>query len=158
TDATLVTGGKTVSVDGQQWIIPSGNDCATCHTAAAGFALGPEVAQLNHAFTYPSTGRTANQLATLDHIALCTTPLGDPTLRPALADPADAAAPLDERVRAYLHPNCAGCHRPGGPTGSSLDLRFGTALADTHACAEIGRAHARTPVTGKTRMPSTACT
>jgi uncharacterized repeat protein (TIGR03806 family) len=133
-DATLVQGGKTVTVGGQAWIYPSGNDCLACHTAAAGGALGVETAQLNHDFTYPGTGRTANQLRTLDSIVMFESPLGDPALRPALADPADATASLGARARAYLHTNCAHCHRPNGPTGASMDLRFGTALSATAAC------------------------
>ena len=61
TDATLVQGGKNVGLGSQVWRYPSGNDCLTCHTTAAGFALGVEAAQLNHDFTYAATGRTANQ-------------------------------------------------------------------------------------------------
>jgi uncharacterized repeat protein (TIGR03806 family) len=134
TDATLVQGGNTVTIGAQDWIYPSGNDCLTCHTAAAGFALGPETAQLNHSLTYAATGRTANQLRTLDAITLFTTPLGDPALQPAMPDPADTAAPLAQRARAYLHTNCAGCHRPNGPTPSSMDLRYATLLSATAAC------------------------
>ena len=133
-DATLVQGGKVVAVGGQSWIFPSGNDCLTCHTAAAGFALGLETAQLNGSFTYASTGRTANQLATLDSIGVFAAPLGDPGTAPRLADPADTAASLDARARAYLHTNCAGCHRPNGPTPSPIDLRSATLLASTGAC------------------------
>ncbi|MBN8281208.1 MAG: hypothetical protein J0M16_11405, partial [Gammaproteobacteria bacterium] len=48
--------------------------------------------------------------------------------------PADGSAALAERARAYLHTNCAQCHRPGGPTPSSLDFRATTALAATNAC------------------------
>lgn len=137
TDATLVEGGKTVAIGSQTWIYPSGNDCLTCHTAAAGYALGLETAQLNHEIVYASTGRTANQLRTLDSIAMFATPLGDPALQPALPDPADASAPLADRARAYLHTNCAGCHRPNGPTPSSMDLRYGTLLSATNACAAL---------------------
>jgi uncharacterized repeat protein (TIGR03806 family) len=135
TDATLVQGGKTVMVAGQSWIFPSENDCLSCHTAAAGFVLGPEAAQLNHDFVYSGTGRTANQLGTLDHIALFTTPVGDPAAQPSLPDPFNASAPLAERARAYLHTNCSQCHRPSGPTPSSMDLRYSTLLANTGACA-----------------------
>ena len=136
TDATLVAGGKTVSVGSpaQNWIFPSGNDCLTCHTAAAGFSLSLEAAQLNHEFTYASTGRTANQLGTLDAITVFAAPLGDPALQPAMPDPFDASAPLSDRARAYLHTNCAQCHRAGGPTPSSLDLRYSTLLSSTNAC------------------------
>lgn len=133
-DATLVQAGKTTTIGAQSWIFPSGNDCLTCHTAAAGFALGAESAQLNHASTYASTGRTANQLRTLDAIALFRTPLGDPALQPQLPDPFDSSAPLAQRARAYLHTNCAHCHRSGGPTPSSMDLRYGTLLSGTNAC------------------------
>ena len=118
----------------QTWIFPSGNDCLTCHTAAAGFALGLETAQLNRDFTYASTGRTANQLRTLDAITMFTTPLGDPALQPSMPNPFDTAAPLAQRARAYLHTNCAQCHRTGGPTPSSMDLRYATLLSSTNAC------------------------
>ncbi len=130
TDATLVQGGKTTPT----WIFPSENDCLTCHTAAAGFALGVETAQLNNDFVYASTGRTANQLRTLDAITMFATPLGDPAQQPSMPDPFDTAAPLAERARAYLHTNCAGCHRTGGPTPSSMDLRYATLLSSTNAC------------------------
>ena len=136
TDATLVQGGKTVAIGSppQDWIFPSGNDCLVCHTAAAGFSLALEAGQLNHDLTYAATGRTANQLHTLDAIALFATPLGEPALQPAMPDPFDAAAPLADRARAYLHTNCAQCHRTGGPTSSSMDLRYSTFLSNTNAC------------------------
>jgi uncharacterized repeat protein (TIGR03806 family) len=136
TDATLVQGGKTVSVGSpaQNWIFPSGNDCLTCHTSAAGFSLGLEAAQLNHDFLYASTGRTANELRTLDAITMFTTPLGDPAQQPVMPNPSDASAPLGQRARAYLHTNCAHCHRTGGPTPSSMDLRYSTLLSSTNAC------------------------
>jgi uncharacterized repeat protein (TIGR03806 family) len=134
TEATRVHGGKTVPIDGQDWIFPDEAECMRCHTAASGFALGPETAQLNRDFTYPSTGRTANQLTTLDAVSMFASPIGDPAVLPALADPTDASADLDARARAYLHVNCSQCHRPGGPTPVSLDLRYQTLLADTNAC------------------------
>jgi uncharacterized repeat protein (TIGR03806 family) len=139
TDATLVQGGKTVAVGSpaQNWTFPSGNDCLTCHTSAAGFSLGLEAAQLNHDFAYPATGRTANQLRTLDGITMFTTPLGDPALQPVMPNPSDTAAELGQRARAYLHTNCAHCHRTGGPSGSSMDLRYSTLLSSTNACGAL---------------------
>jgi uncharacterized repeat protein (TIGR03806 family) len=134
TDATLVQGGKTVAIGGQSWIFPSSNDCLTCHTAAAGYSLSLEAAQLNRNLPYVSTGRTANQLRTLDAITMFATPLGDPALQPSMPDPFDAGAPLAQRARAYLHTNCAQCHRAGGPTPSSLDLRYSTLLPNMNAC------------------------
>jgi uncharacterized repeat protein (TIGR03806 family) len=135
TDATLVQGGKTVTVGQQSWIFPSGNDCLTCHTAAAGYSLSLEASQLNGNFTYASTGRTANQLHTLDGISLFATPLGDPALQPSMPNPSDTTAPLAQRARAYLHTNCSQCHRPGGVAQSSMDLRYPTLLSNMNACA-----------------------
>jgi len=133
TDATLVQGGKTVAIGAQNWIFPSGDDCLRCHTSAAGYALGLETSQLNHDFTYASTGRTANELRTLDTVVMFATPLGDPASQPVLPDPS-GSAPLEQRARAYLHTNCSQCHRPNGPTAVPMDLRYSTALASTGAC------------------------
>ena len=141
TDATLVQGGKVATVAGQSWIFPSGNDCLTCHTAAAGFALGLETAQLNNNFMYQATGRTANQLATLDAIGMFATPLGNPSTHPVLAELGAVNLPLGDRARAYLHTNCANCHRgAGGPTPSSMDLRYSTSLQNTLACNAVPQA------------------
>ncbi len=135
TEATRVRGGKTVTIGGQDWIYPSEGQCMACHTDAAGFSLGAEIAQLNKDLTYPSTGRTANQLETIEHVMMFTSPLPGPaSALDALADPADVSASLDARARAYLHTNCAQCHQPNGPTPSTMDLRYATALSDTNAC------------------------
>lgn len=141
TEATRVIGGKTVDIAGQDWVYPSGAQCEQCHTAAAGDALGPETAQMNRDFTYPSTGVTDNQLETIDHVMMFTSPLaGTPGTLPQLADPMDNNASLDDRARAYLHTNCANCHRPGGGTPVDIDLRYVTALQDTGACDTIPQA------------------
>jgi mono/diheme cytochrome c family protein len=134
TDATLVTGGAVRTIDGQPWIFPSEAQCVQCHTAAAGRALGLETAQLNKDFVYTHTNRTANQLATLNALGTLTPPITDAAAQPSMPDPADANAPPPNRARAYLHTNCAQCHRPNGPTPSSMDLRYTTTLAATNAC------------------------
>ncbi len=141
TNATRVVGGKTVNIAGQDWVFPSSAECDQCHTAAAGDALGPETAQMNRDFTYPSTGRTDNQLETIDHVMMFSTPLaGTPATLPALADPGDVNADLNARARAYLHTNCANCHRPGGGTPVDIDLRYSTALQATNACEVVPQA------------------
>ena len=145
----MVQGGKVANIAGQDWIFPSGTECIICHTPAAEFSLGLEVAQLNGNFTYPSTGRTANQLATLDAIAMFDSPFGDPAVWPVLADPDDVNAALGDRARAYLHTNCAQCHRPGGPAPTNIHLLFDTALASSNTCniqpqsGNLGIANAR---------------
>lgn len=130
----LVRGGKQVTVGGQTWIYPSEGQCLQCHTEAAGRSLGLETRRLAFNITYPQTGRDAHQLVTLNAINALTPPIANPTDEIPYHNPAGTAGTLGERARAYLHTNCAQCHRPGGPTTSNMDLRYATALADTNAC------------------------
>jgi hypothetical protein len=61
----------------------------------------------------------------------------------------DSAAPLQARARAWLDVNCSHCHRPGGPTTLTLDLRSTTADAAMNAievapaAGELGITNAR---------------
>jgi uncharacterized repeat protein (TIGR03806 family) len=133
TDATRVVGGKTRTIGGQTWEFPSEAQCLQCHTLAAGRTLGLEIGQLNGDFGYP-TGRTANQLTTLNAIDTLTPALTQtPAQLPVIPDP-QGNAPLGQRARAYLHSNCGYCHRPGGNTPTTMDLRFTTVLNQTNAC------------------------
>ncbi|MGQ0430708.1 MAG: PQQ-dependent sugar dehydrogenase [Gammaproteobacteria bacterium] len=147
TDALRVTGGKTVRIGGQDYVFPSEGQCIQCHTQAAGSSLGLETAQLNGNHLYPQTGRTANQITTLNAINALSPPVG--ANPPAYADPADTTQSLGNRARAYLHTNCANCHRPGGGTPVAIDLRHGTPLAQTGTCdvvptaGDLGIANAR---------------
>jgi uncharacterized repeat protein (TIGR03806 family) len=147
TEAMRVTGGKTVNIGGQNYIFPSEGQCIQCHTNAAGSSLGLETAQLNGNHLYPQTGRTANQITTLNAINVLAPPVA--ANPPAYADPTDMTQSLGNRARAYLHTNCANCHRPGGGTPVSIDLRHSTALAQTGACdvaptaGDLGIANAR---------------
>lgn len=134
TEATRVVGGKTVQVAGQTWEFPSEAQCLQCHTSAAGRTLGLEIGQLNGNFGYP-TGRTANQLTTLNAINVLTPAIAQtPDQLPVIPDPFGAEA-IGLRARAWLHTNCANCHQPGGGSQSTMDLRFTTALSATSACA-----------------------
>jgi uncharacterized repeat protein (TIGR03806 family) len=136
TDATLLEDGKTKLVSGVLWTYPSRSQCFSCHTEAAVRALGPEIAQLNRDFTYPATGRTANQLATLEAIGLLSAPLpGAPADLPRLAAPLGPAT-VELKARAYLHSNCSNCHRPGNPIGPTMDLRHDTLFGAMGICNE----------------------
>ena len=147
TEATRVTGGKTVMVGSQNWIFPSEAQCMQCHTQAAGYSLGLETAQLNGTLTYAQTGRNANQVTTLNAVNVLSPPVGPNP--PAYANPTDTNRTMTERARAYLHTNCSNCHRPLGPTPVALDLRHDTALAQTGTCdvaptaGDLGIANAR---------------
>ncbi len=135
-DAVLLESGKTKELfNGQTWMYPNRRQCLTCHTQVAGYALGPELAQLNGDFEYPSTGRTANQLTTLQHIGLLVDPEErSPDQLPRLAAVGDSERPIEGRVRSYLHTNCSGCHRPDGPTQALMDLRFFVDVASMNVC------------------------
>jgi uncharacterized repeat protein (TIGR03806 family) len=127
------------TVRGQEWQFPSRQHCLDCHTSAAGFVLGLEVAQLDRDFTYPNQ-RTANQLATLTAIDLFEQRPNVDAIAP-MPFPDDVLAPIDQRARAYLHANCGNCHRPSGVAEPNvlIDLRFTTALDAAHICNEPPR-------------------
>ncbi len=136
TDATLVAvGGKEKQLANQVWSYPSRAQCLQCHTSAAGFSLGLETQQLNKNFTYSQTGINAHQLSTLSApaIAMLTPQITNPAAQAKLANPFGTDS-VDLRARAYLHTNCAMCHRPGGATGVGLNLLATTALAQTGTC------------------------
>jgi uncharacterized repeat protein (TIGR03806 family) len=135
TDAVLLDeGSQRRMVGNSEWHFPSRAECDACHTEGAGRSLGLELAQLDREFDYDG-GRRAGQLETWAHIGLFAGPLPAPGARPtplpALTDP---AAPLDTRARAYLHANCANCHRPTVGNSGTSDLRFTTPLAQTMIC------------------------
>ena len=78
-----------------------------------------------------------NELTTLNFISTLAPPITDASTQPTMSDPANPNAPLVNRARAYLHTNCSQCHRPGGPTPSTMDLRYTTALSATNACNAV---------------------
>jgi hypothetical protein len=99
TDATLVRGGKQVTVDGQSWIYPSEGPCLLCHTEAAGRSLGLETRQLAFNITYPQTRLDAHQLLTLNEINTLTRPIVDPTDLVPYPNPTGTSGTLGERAR-----------------------------------------------------------
>ncbi len=90
------------------WHFASRTECLRCHNPWSGSALAFQLPQLNRDHDYG--GQNASQLETFFHIGLCT-PSVPQDKRPALADPRNISADLEQRARAYLHVNCAHCHR-----------------------------------------------
>ncbi len=142
TDADLLAGSQTEvltildpSAPGGQydltWYYPSSADCLVCHTLAAGRVLGVRTRQLNASFPYPTV--VDNQLRSWNHIGLFQWDIGPASAYGALPRLQDAASPVASRARAYLDANCAYCHRLGGPTPVSVDLRYGIPLAQMNA-------------------------
>lgn len=152
-DAVLLAGSKSKDLGGQTWYYPSRAECMRCHTEAAGRSLGLELGQQNGDFVYASTNRIANQLKTLDHIGVFAAPLKPLAEVVTIPDPFGQDA-LEARAKAYLHANCAMCHRPQGGGRGNMDLRFGTVLAAASACnaapeaGDLGIAGAKLVVPG----------
>jgi len=94
----------------QVWKFASRTECLVCHNSYNnGSILGFHVSQLNREHDYGHA--IDNQLSTLAHIGLME-PVGDDP--PVMASPTVNVGTLEERTRAYLHVNCAHCHRNGG--------------------------------------------
>ncbi len=113
----------------QTWDFPSRQQCLQCHNSTADYALGVKTRQLNGRMTYPSTGETANQLETWNHLGMFNTDIASPDQLPALASLSDATTSEEMRVRSYLDANCSFCHRPNGVQGV-FDARSLNALHD----------------------------
>ncbi|WP_196139236.1 PQQ-dependent sugar dehydrogenase [Aliikangiella sp. G2MR2-5] len=133
-DAQLVEGSDSVVIGDFEHLIPSRGQCFECHTSAAGTSLGPEASQLDGQMTYPNS-RTGNQLDALVEAGYLTDmPTGEQLAE--LVDINTTEASISLRARSYLHANCSGCHRPGGP-GGFMDLQIRTALEDTQTCDQV---------------------
>src|SRR5262249_21956789 len=129
-DATLLDDGDTRDLGGQTWHFPSRSQCLECHTLAAGRSLGLDIRQLDHAPSAPNAPENA-----IDRmVARGWLSARPPSAPPSFPSPSDLGAPLDGRARAYLHANCAHCHRPGGGPPTTFDFRFETPFATSNLC------------------------
>ncbi len=155
TEATLTEAGASgqltfIRSDGssfnRRYDYPSSAQCRSCHTRAAGFLLGLRTRQINRDFNFGSV--TDNQLRSYNHVGLFDIDIGS-AAQYAAAVPLNGSASIAQRARDYLDANCAHCHQPNGPTGSSLDLRASTTLAAMNAvniaptAGNLGIANAR---------------
>lgn len=135
TDANLMTSNAAVPIAGQVWLYPSRADCLRCHTTASSQVLGLSTAQLNLDHDVQGNGTVASQITTFKQLGVFSNPPAqDPTMLTRFPAPDDMTAPLAVRARAYLHANCAHCHRPGGLADATFDIRFNTPLANSGLC------------------------
>jgi putative heme-binding domain-containing protein len=102
----------------QTWHHSSRTECILCHTTRAASI---------HGFRYPQL--QLQSLETLKNLDVFAEPPPE-SIRsfPNIHDPAKS---LDERARAYLHVNCAHCHRRGGGGSASFDVQFEIPLDKT---------------------------
>ena len=129
----------------QDWRFASRMECIRCHNPWAEHTLAFNLAQINRDHDYGHV--KANQIRTLRHIGLLEdvppqrqpwevpadyTPRS-PEVLPRLVDPYDASADLNARGRAYLHVNCAHCHRFNGGGSAHIHIPFDTPLEKTEA-------------------------
>lgn len=114
------------------WRFPSRAECTLCHTMAAKYALGVTTQQMNKDHDYG--GIVANQLATLDHLGIFKEKLPkSPEELPRIVDYRDAKQDRHLRARAYLHANCAHCHRKWGGGNAEFELHASIPLTATKA-------------------------
>ena len=164
TEATRVSGGGTANIGGQTWIFPSEAQCMQCHTRAAGFSLGLETAQQNGDHTYPQTGRTANQITTLNAVNVLSPPVA--ANPPAYANPADTSRTLNGacarlpalELRQLPSPSGrdAGQHRPAPRHGACADRRLRRG-ANAPAISASPMPGSLRPVTTRVRYCLRAC-
>jgi uncharacterized repeat protein (TIGR03806 family) len=113
----------------QTWHYPSRAECMMCHSRAAAYVLGLNTAQMNRTHRYGD--EIDNQVAWLDaHGYFRTSPTRTAGELARLADPADETAPLEQRVKAYLHVNCSICHVADGGGNSRMELGYQTPRAE----------------------------
>ena len=149
TEATLSLKGSTTEVSwidetGQArsttYAVPHEGECVTCHQSnGVTTYIGPSERNLNRAVT--RGGEELNQLAYFASVGIF--PAEDWASSPKVPNYKDTSVALEERGRAYLHANCAHCHRPGAWDESAdegLDLRYGTALSATGLAEEANAA------------------
>jgi mono/diheme cytochrome c family protein len=113
----------------QKWSYPSRGQCLICHNPTASYVLGVKTHQLNGDFTYPSTGRTDNQLRTFAHIGMLNPTPNENDIPGFLKSVSvtNTTVPIQYRMRSWIDSNCSQCHRPGG-IGPAFDARFYTPI------------------------------
>jgi putative heme-binding domain-containing protein len=112
----------------QTWHHASRTECQLCHPARAGTVHAFKLPQLDRIHTQGTAG--ANQLQTFQQIGLITEM---PKKRPRkFVDPSNKSADLQSRARAYLHVNCAHCHRRGGGGTAAMELPYHLPMEKTN--------------------------
>lgn len=126
-DADLVPAeGFIAAVRGQDHVFPSHQDCARCHNPVAGGPLGLQTPNVHRDGQIEAmTARGIFGASAPAHLeALVAMPATD-----------DLATPPYERVRSWLHTNCAHCHREGAEAGGRAWGPWNLPIAQTDLCS-----------------------
>jgi uncharacterized repeat protein (TIGR03806 family) len=116
------------------WRFAGRTECLLCHNPWAGNVLGINTAQVHR--NADRVGTTVDQLEWWRKLGLFANPIAESLEKlPRLADPYDTSQPLENRARAYLHVNCAHCHRFGGGGTALIDLDHAVPTEKTGAIA-----------------------
>lgn len=116
----------------QTWHHASRLECLLCHTTRSGTVQGFRVEQLDRDIASEDRSLVGQQGALLRE-GLFREPW--PAGRQPWASPHSEAASLEARARAYLHVNCAHCHRRGGGGSAAFDVQHQLALEKTNLVA-----------------------
>ncbi len=119
-----------IDIDGTQhsWLVSNRGDCMICHSNANDMLLGFKPEQLRR-----PTEQHEDQLDYFASLKLFAKP---PPNSPTIADPLDEEEALDSRARAYLHLNCAHCHRPDGGGSVAMNVLFRASAKQTRMIDE----------------------
>ncbi len=110
----------------QVWHHSSRNECLLCHIWRAGTVHGFKLEQLNRSI---DGDPKANQLEALSRQGFFDEPLPKEVAKQP--SPYDTTVDLDQRARAWLHLNCAHCHRRGGGGTAAFDIQQHLSFKDT---------------------------
>ena len=116
----------------QIWRFSSRTECLLCHTTRGGSIYGFNPPQLDREHVYGTV--SDNQLRTLRHIGLFPDVAKEPSHK--IVNPYDETENLEARARAYLHINCAHCHRRGGGGTAAMDVQYHLKLDKTNLLEE----------------------
>ena len=125
----------------QSWQFLNQEQCLQCHTAASNRTLGLELSQLNRrVITESGWYEQLTAFAEAGYIDLPQQPEDLPSFRSLSSDQSSRAIEesrstnVSKQARAYLHVNCAPCHRPSGAATVDIDLRYTSPLRETNLC------------------------
>lgn len=122
----------------QTWRYEARSACVRCHNPWSEHAIGFSVPQLNRTHRYGDV--SDNQIRALRHVGILS-PAEDPAARPSVKPESELPrltepfgdGSVESRARAYLHANCAHCHRNGGGGSAYLHLAYDLSHKDLRA-------------------------